>query len=375
MSDPGDVPTLTDDRISLRPLTRADAPGMLELLSDPVSIAYIDGPLPTTIAAAEEFIDDLRAGRSAGIRRWAIEVRGTAAFAGFAALHGTGPVRAAGVSIHPAHRGQRVATDAVRLVIDWAFESEGARTITWHTQAGHYASWRVAWSLGFTFDGKLRQALEHNGETRDVWGATLLADDDREPKTTWMHSVRMEHVGVVLRALTAADKDRFLETLNDPESMLWLGTIPMPRTPEAFDRFLDRHLMSATLGDVVGWTVADPDTDEYLGTITLFGFKSLDYKSAEVGYRTHPSARGRGVLTSGLRAVINHAFTPEDEGGLGVERISLLAGEGNLPSLGVARSCGFTETGRDRHCYNLDDGRVVDLIRFDLLKSEWDAAD
>ena len=33
---------------------------------------------------------------------------------------------------------------------------------------------------------------------------------------------------------------------------------------------------------------------------------------------------------------------------------------------------GFTETGRDRLCYDLYDGSIVDLVRFDLLKHEMD---
>lgn len=370
MTYPDDVPVLTDGRVTLRPMSRDDAPRMLELVTDPVSVAYIDGPLPTTVDEAASFIDELASGWDDGVRRWGIEVAGGDGLAGFVALHGNGLVRAAGVSVHPSHRGARVATDATRLVVDWAF-ADGATTVTWHTQAGHYASWRVAWALGFTFDGTLRKALVHNGRTVDAWGMTLLADDDRQPTTTWLHPKRMEHVGVVLRPLEAADKQRFLETLTEPEAMLWLGTIGMPRTPEAFDELMRIHLLSASRGQALSWTVADPDTDTYLATITLFNLQSLDHKSAEVGYRTHPDARGRGVLTSALRAVLAHAFAPEADGGLGLERISLNAGDGNLASQGVARSCGFTETGRDRHCYDLDDGRVVDLIRFDLLRSEF----
>ncbi len=148
----------------------------------------------------------------------------------------------------------------------------------------------------------------------------------------------------------------------------------MPRDSETFRAHYPQHTVGNSLGASVEWVIADPDTHAYLGTISVFGLHSLDYLSAEVGYRTHPDARGRGVLTEGLRLVIGHAFTPVDKGGLGLERISLGAGDGNVASQGVARSLGFTETGRDRQCYDLDDGSVVDLIRFDLLKSEFDAA-
>ncbi|MEJ7629831.1 MAG: GNAT family protein, partial [Nocardioidaceae bacterium] len=126
-------------------------------------------------------------------------------------------------------------------------------------------------------------------------------------------------------------------------------------------------------GASVEWAVADAGDDHYLGTVNLFGFHSLDYRSAEVGFRTHPDARGRGVLTAALRLVLGHAFGSDDEGGLGLARVSLGAGDGNLASQGVALSAGFTATGRDRQCYDLLDGSIVDLVRFDILKSEFDA--
>ena len=69
---------------------------------------------------------------------------------------------------------------------------------------------------------------------------------------------------------------------------------------------------------------------------------------------------------------LDHAFAPEDDGGLGLTRISLNAGVGNEGSQAVALALGFTETGRDRLCYDLYDGSIVDLVRFDLLKNEMD---
>jgi RimJ/RimL family protein N-acetyltransferase len=117
--------------------------------------------------------------------------------------------------------------------------------------------------------------------------------------------------------------------------------------------------------------MAEVGRDEYVGTVTLFGMTGLDYKSAEVGYRTHPDSRGKGFLKEALRLAIGHAFTPGEDGGIGLERISLNAGADNEGSLRAARACGFTETGRDRQCYDLYDGSVVDLIRFDLLRSEY----
>jgi RimJ/RimL family protein N-acetyltransferase len=182
----------------------------------------------------------------------------------------------------------------------------GAQQVVWRAPVGDVASRRVAWACGFTFAGVLRGEWLADGRLTDAWTATLLATDSREPKTRWLEPVTLAAERVVCRD-------------------------QLPRD-----------------GDMDG----------------------KDYKSAEVGYRTHPDARGRGVLSSALRRIVTHAFAPEDDGGLGLERISLGAGAGNVASQRVAKACGFTETGRDRRSYDLDDGTVVDLVRFDLLRSD-----
>jgi RimJ/RimL family protein N-acetyltransferase len=205
----------------------------------------------------------------------------------------------------------------------------------------------------------------------DAWTGTLLPGDTLEPTARWLEAVDLVGDRVALRAVAPKDEQRYIETNNDPESMQWLATVPMARDVPAFRQRLLRSTASPSLGDAVEWTIADRESDVLVGNVSLFHLTGLDYKSAEVGYRTHPDARGRGFLTEALRHVIAHAFADEDAGGLGLERIYLGAGDGNAASQGVARSLGFTETGRDRHCYDLADGSIVDLIRFDLLASEW----
>jgi RimJ/RimL family protein N-acetyltransferase len=125
------------------------------------------------------------------------------------------------------------------------------------------------------------------------------------------------------------------------------------------------------MGDALEWVLADVDEDYYVGTVTLFGMNGLDYASAEIGYRTHPDSRGKGLLKAGLLLALDHAFAHEDDGGLGLNRVSLNAGVGNAGSQAVAHSLGFTQTGRDRQNYDLYDGTIVDLARYDLLKREF----
>lgn len=253
--------------------------------------------------------------------------------------------------------------------LDEAFAS-GVRQVLWRAEVGDEASRRVAWACGFTFEGSLRGDWVSESRMGDSWVATLLSGDSREPKTRWLEPVRLSAPGVVLRDQSAGDEARYVETMVDPESLQWLGTLPLPQTAEGFRAMVARRWYGPSMGSSVTWTVAEPSTDRYLANLSLFSIGGIDYKSAEVGYRTHPDARRTGVLTAALRLVIAHAFTPETDGGIGLERISLGAGDTNVASQRLARSCGFVETGRDRRCYDLYDGSVVDLVRFDLLRCE-----
>ena len=240
----------------------------------------------------------------------------------------------------PGMAGQNLAA-VVSTAVDTIFAHPEAGTITWSAQAGDYDAWRAAWSSGFTFECTSRCSFAGDERLSDGWQASLLRGDSREPKTTWLYPARLECPGLVLRDLIVEDAPRYLETTLDPESMRWLATIALSRTPGEFARmFLDRRL-PATLGRSISWTVADAESDAYLASISLFGLDGLDYKSAEVGYRTHPDARGRGILSAALRRMAEFAFAAADDGGLGLQRLSLGAGAGNAASQAVAESCGF----------------------------------
>lgn len=379
MRFPTDVPVLTDGRVTLRAHRLADLEGMYEQCVDPETQRWTSVPALYTREHAEQFLASrAEVWESATAWSFAVETDGGAGPSRFAGSIGVrnhgGGLGEIGFGLHPVARGRGVATAAVRLILDWAFEVQQARTIVWKAPVGNVASRRVAWRTGFTFEGLSRASLFRRGQLVDAWRATVLSTDSRDPKTRWLDPVVMHGDHILLRGPSPADEQRYVETTTDPASLRWLGTIAMPRDIETFRALYPQHAVGNSLGSSVEWVIAAPDTGAYLGSISVFGLHSLDYLSAEVGYRTHPDARGRGALTEGLRLVIGHAFRSVDQGGLGLERMSLGAGDGNLASQRVARSLGFTETGRDRRCYDLDDGSVVDLVRFDLLKSEFDAA-
>lgn len=376
MRFPEDVPVLTDGTVNLRAHCDDDLDGIFEQCNDPVSQQFTTVPVPYMRDDARRFVESR--GRAWELSRsWSFAVEspwgiGTSGFSGSIDLHDRGSgIAEIGFGAHPDARGHGVMSSAVRLLADWAFADQEVRTIVWEAYEGNVASRRVAWKSGFTFEGSTRGSIPQRDNARDGWRATLLSTDTREPKTRWIDPVTVEDDRVRLRELRLGDERRYLETNNDPVSLHWLGTIPFPRDGEHFRRHLARRVVGGSLGESVEWAVADLDQDHYVGTVNLFGMTGLDYMSAEVGYRTHPDARGRGLLKAALLLAIDHAFAREEEGGIGLERISLNAGVGNDGSQRVAMACGFTQTGRDRRNYNLYDSTIVDLVRFDLLRPEF----
>ncbi len=376
MRFPDDVPVLTDGRVTLRAHRPADLEGMYEQCIDTDTQRWTSVPAPYSHEDAAAFLAS-RADVWQSGDAWPFAIEspggsGPSRFSGSVGIRNRGSgLGEIGFGMHPGVRGQGVATAAVKLLLDWSFDFQGMHTVGWEAIEGNVASLRVAWKTGFTFEGQTRARMPQRGRVLNGWRGTLTASDSREPKTRWLDPVALADGRVRLRGLRLDDEQRYLQTNADQESLRWLGNIAFPRDSQAFLRHHARRCVGSATGSSVEWVIADPDDDRYLGTVNLFGFYSLDYQSAEVGYRTHPDARGRGVLQAALRLVLGHAFASADEGGLGLTRVSLGAGDGNVASQQVARSCGFTETGRDRQCYELYDGSIVDLVRFDILASEF----
>lgn len=358
MRFPEDVPVLTDGRVTLRAHRMGDLDAITDQCQDPEMQRFTVVPVPYTRDNAMQFVTSRAEAWKGGTEHpFAVEAPGGAGptrFAGSIDLRIKGPgIAGLGFGGHPAARGHGIMTAALRLVANWAFAQQQVQRLQWACIAGNLASWRVAWHNGFRFEGTTRRSQPRRGDLLDSWHASLLATDDREPKTRWLDQPTLTDGRVTLRPLAAADEHRFLETVLDPESHCWLADIPLPRDAESFRARVRTSGLAPSLGQAVEWAITDTATDEYVGGLNLFGLGGLDHRSAEVGYRAHPGARGRGHVSAALRLVLAQAFAAECDGGYGLRRVSLGAADSNNGSQAVARACGFTETGRDRRCYRL----------------------
>lgn len=339
MPAPTAPPRLTDGDVTLRAHHEDDIERILEQCRDPLSVRWTVVPAPYTPDHAKQFVRHAMPGGWASGEEWGFAVEHQGRFAGTVSLRNRGQGRAEiAYGAHPDARGCGVMSRALRLLLTWGFEAVGLGTVIWLANEGNWASRRLAWAVGFSFDGTLRGWLPHRDALVDAWTGTLRRGEALRPRGRWLEVPRIAGEHVVLRSTRDADVERVHEACSDERSAYWLGRFPAPYTRAHAEQFVLLREAGMAAGTDVHWVVADPDDDRLLGAVSLMG---IGEGGAQIGYWTHPDARGRGVMTEGVRLAVRHAFVDAEDGGLGLERVHLEAAVDNTASRHVAEAAGL----------------------------------
>lgn len=361
------VPTLTDGVVVLRAHSAEDVERVVEQCLDPVSQAWTTVPLSYDRAMAEEFVGKTMPQGWADGSEWAFAVELDGQFGGTVSLRSEATGRAEiAFGSHPGIRGTGAMELAVRLLVDWGFAEQRLGTIVWRAFTGNWPSRKLAWRLGFTIEATLRDYLPQRGELRDAWVGTLLKDEDREPRIPWLEVPELVGEGFRLRRIRESDAARIQEACAEPRSQHWLGQLPAPYTFDDALEFVERRRELEATGAAVTWAVADPDDDRILGTVGWFNW--TPQIECEIGYWTHPEARGHGLMTRVLRLVTGHIFET-----LEVRRVTAFAAVDNTASRHVIEACGFRQYGVERYGAHVRDD-WVDMALYDVVAAEWPAA-
>lgn len=357
------VPVLNGQGVTLRGHRTGDVPALVQLGGDPRMRQFVPLPSPYAEQQALDFLATVVAGwRADGDLTWAIEVDG--AFAGSANLKAVVPgTREIGFALHPAYRGQGVMTRAVRTLLDFGYDGLGLGTVLWRAAVGNWASRRVAWATGFTFDGSWPASHPvGGGEVAGTWLGHRHATDPGEPRLSWWEPATIEGDGIRLRPWRLSDAS--VQTQDETTLRFWGRAAPGPGD---FADVLTAQQERMAGGEAIFWCIAST-TDEPLGGIHLLNLGRSDrHGGARMAYWLHPSARGRGVAGRAVEALVGHAFATD---GLGLQRLEAGVDQENAASLRAMRRAGFRPIGVEKAALTYGGTRVSDAIQFELSATD-----
>lgn len=177
--------TLATERLVLRAPSDADVDAITDACQDPGIARWTTVPSPYARADAEDFVHLTRGWWADGSETtWAMLRDGE--LVGMIGLHRirqqeNGGDAEIGFWVAASARGHGHVAEAATAVLDWGFRELGLARIEWRAIAGNVPSGRTARTLGFRYEGLLRQAFASGGRRADSWVAGLLRDDDRVP--------------------------------------------------------------------------------------------------------------------------------------------------------------------------------------------------
>lgn len=273
--------------------------------------------------------------------------------------------------LQPASRGHGHLSEALDLVVAHAFSPVdagglGLRRLGANVDVANLPSQRVLRTGGFRAIGTASGLPSYeDGSVSDETEFELLATDDRAAQRRFaILAPELRTARLVLRSWgegDAPDEEPALDT----EAAGAMGIEPRP--PAAgYDRWLAQDRLDDLEGTAVGWCVADAATDRPLGSIGVRGL-GTPLRSGTVGYWLYADARGHGYATEALKAVVDHAFSPD---GLDLLRLDAATVDGNHASMLTLAAAGFRQYGQDHGSFTAYDGSTTDTAYFELLAAE-----
>ncbi|MGI6209918.1 MAG: GNAT family N-acetyltransferase [Anaerolineae bacterium] len=174
-------PVIATQRLRLRQMTRADAPAVLAIFSDPAVTRFLGNPPIATLAEAEALVDWFNAQfqEHAGLRL-GITLAGQDTVIGTCGFHRWDRRDhhvEIGYDLGPAYWGRGYATEAVHALVGWCFANLGVHRIEADCVVGNEASERVLRKAGFTAEGVWRERQLVQGRYVDLKQFGLLRQE------------------------------------------------------------------------------------------------------------------------------------------------------------------------------------------------------
>lgn len=370
MSEPFPEVTLESDRLILRPYRLEDAPDVQLACNDPEIQRWVPLPTPYDDEVARSWVSDLsHRPRLAGTGvTFAVLSKETGRLvAGFALIGVDARSKTAeiGYWVAPWARRMGYAVEATRRLAAYGFTELGLGRLELLVEPANGASHRVAVKAGCAPEGLRVSALMSRTGRVDVAVWRLLPDTVFPLPRLLPDAAERSDGEVVVRPLQPGDVDGVCAERTDPEYLRWLAVVTpadRPYTDVIRERLAETEWRWLS-GQAAGFAVVDAATGSYAGSVEVY-LDRPEWRTATLGYATHPGFRRRGFMRRALPLVAGWAF---DEAGLA--RLEAGVAAGNVGSQRTAEAAGFRREGVLRGAQPLPAGRS-DMVLYGMLPQD-----
>lgn len=173
-----ELPRIEGDRVELRSLRNDDAPALFSIFGDSEVMKFWSSPPLKDPGAARALVEEIRiAFQDRRLFQWGISLRETGEVIGTCTLyhidreHRRGEV---GFAVQRDRWGRGLASEALGLLIGFAFETLDLHRLEADSDPGNERSLRVLERQGFRREGLMRERWHHMGAVHDGVALGLL---------------------------------------------------------------------------------------------------------------------------------------------------------------------------------------------------------
>ncbi len=319
------LPTLTTERLLLRPILESDAPEILVQRSDNRIIQFTDITKALDLDEAVLFILKIQNlvenGESVF---WSICLQGHDTLIGTICIWNIDweqSVGEVGFTLHPDYWGQGIASEALDEVISVGFHKMGIEVLEAGAHHENIASIRLLEKKGFVKTGE--------------GGKYSLFALCRPP----LGSVIMETERLLLKEITTDDAPFLFALLNSPG---WLKNIGdrQVRTVEDARKYLIYKIFLICRTKGFSFYVLHSKRDKT--NIGICGLIKRDFmEDVDIGYALLPAFYGQGFAIEAAQAVKGYAMRR-----LKLKKLAAIVLESNLPSIKLLEKLGMRFKGK-----------------------------
>jgi [ribosomal protein S5]-alanine N-acetyltransferase len=162
------VPTLTTERLVLRPMAEEHLDAFAALTADLETMRWLGSEAIDRAETWRRLAYHVGHWELRGFGHWAVELRGSGEFAGNAGLYRPEgwPGIEVGWTLAPEHRGRGYATEAARAAVEWGWRELGLDRVISLIRPENERSAAVARRLGMTDSG---ERFDFHGHQHVVW--------------------------------------------------------------------------------------------------------------------------------------------------------------------------------------------------------------